>query len=99
MKICKIEKDSFDSLKQNQICKDDDIQASCIHNDLEKKLIFIRRIKINNLFFMIENEYLFCPFCGFTYQPEQSKREYEGNDGPMEKEPMFHSQWPTNNFP
>jgi hypothetical protein len=75
MKIETIEKSTFKEMTQNKLCKELESSSFCIHNDTENKIIFGRKIVMEEKFYIFEQEVLFCPFCGQSYQPERSKRE------------------------
>ncbi len=69
----------FDNiLTVNKICKgvhDQNSVIVCIHNEVDEILILYEKIKIKKSFWVKERQVNFCPFCGFSYQPERSKRE------------------------
>ncbi len=71
MKITKKEKKTENCMTENGYCKEENSNSCCIHKDEEKKLIFLRKIKVADSIYMTECDVLFCPFCGFSYQPER----------------------------
>jgi len=54
----------------------------CFHNDLDKKLYLCARQKSSEgqYFFGIDFEPDFCPFCGFSYQPERLNEKASAED-------------------
>jgi hypothetical protein len=56
-------------LQQNAFCSDLDSGSCCIHNDLQQKLVHITKFALEGSSYEIAREVLFCPFCGFSYNP------------------------------
>lgn len=71
MNITKREKWIEGPLTKFQECRESDSNSCCIHNDEQEKLFFIRKVKIENYFYSVEQEFLCCPYCGFSYQKEE----------------------------
>ncbi|MBE3085586.1 MAG: hypothetical protein IMZ64_05140 [Bacteroidetes bacterium] len=68
--MTKIEKASFGALTRNAFCKDLNSNICCIHNDEDKILRMMIKIKVKDEFYRKEFNVSFCPFCGFAYQKE-----------------------------
>jgi len=71
-----------DCLTINKICKgpqDEDSFIVCVHSELDKILILCEKIKIKKSFWVKERVVSFCPFCGFSYQPERLNSEDADN--------------------
>lgn len=64
----------------NGRCVDDKKRIMCIHNDEYEELVFLNTTEIEDKTYMISLRVDYCPLCGFSYQPDSSKREDFPND-------------------
>lgn len=76
MFICKYCYQKKHIIVGNKLCKSrKEEHYSCLHVNEHKKLLVNRILKIDEKEFLFEESVDFCPICGFSYQPERSKRE------------------------
>jgi hypothetical protein len=76
-KVCNIDKDKVYCCQSRK----DQYEIYCFHNDWDKNLyVSVRQKFSSGQFFGVDFEPNFCPFCGFTYQPERLNPETPKGD-------------------
>lgn len=73
MKIKIREKYTDDILTYHKVVTDSDSCCYCIHDDVEKRLLFFTPLVVGSHKTDFPQRVLFCPYTGFTYEEKENE--------------------------